>query len=494
MASTVMMLSPHSSLLLLLFASAVRSAPCGAPPSPPYPPVAALPNCSDFPDPWLRADGTRVASAAAWHSAHRRDTLALLENYMYGHAPPQPPVRSTLTGSARVSEYCERASSRCKNVSADHCVLRCLPLATTHTLRNYTLRVGPSAAATWPFDVSVYAPATATAAPAATAATAASAAAAAPAPFVVYNGEGFYSGVEYGDLTAEGAKELLDRGFGLALFDRNQLRADAKTAGGCGAPGCSMGAPDGVQTLYPAFDDWSTISVWAWGAAHVLDFLLGDAVLAPLVDAGKLMSMGHSRGGKTALWHGAQDERVAITFPLMSGTSGNGAIRVRTPATAGQDGNSQSVLNINDEFPYWFSATYHNFSRGEDAATDALGGSGAPWDQHFQRALVAPRAQFGVEGLGNEHENPVGSQATYLAAKEVYDWLGAGERIGSMWHRCGHPMNDNTTRCDGSGEHDWRTVADFAQFIFDGKRPADAGLFNTTAYPIERPYSWKAPH
>jgi hypothetical protein len=36
-----------------------------------------------------------------------------------------------------------------------------------------------------------------------------------------------------------------------------------------------MGDPDGVQTLYPD-NDWSTISVWAWGAAHVIDFLLSD--------------------------------------------------------------------------------------------------------------------------------------------------------------------------------------------------------------------------
>ena len=438
----------------------------------------ALPNCTDFPDPWLRPDGTRVANVPTWGGLHRRDTLALLKNYMYGHAPPQPPVRATLTGSARVDEYCERTSSRCKNVTAEHCALRCLPLAAAHMQLNYTLRVGPSAEVVWPFDVFVYAPA---------------AASSAPAPFVVFNGEGFFSGVEYGDLTAEGAKELLDRGYGLALFDRNQLRKDAKTAGGCGAPGCSMGAPDGVQTLYPDYD-WSTISVWAWGAAHVLDFLLGDEELATLVDAGKVMSMGHSRGGKTALWHGAQDERVAITFPLMSGTGGNGAIRVPTPVTTGQDGNSQSVLDINSGFPYWFSAVYHNFSRGEDAETDALGGNAAPWDQHFQRALIAPRAQFGVEGVGNEHENPVGSQATYLAAKEVYEWLGASEHIGSMWHKCGHPMNDNTTHCDGSQEHDWQALADFADFIFFGKHPANPRLFNTTAYPIERPYSWKAPN
>jgi hypothetical protein len=203
------------------------------------------------------------------------------------------------------------------------------------------------------------------------------------------------------------------------------------------------------------------------------------------------MSMGHSRGGKTALWHGAQDERIAITYPLMSGCSGCGAIRVPTPKTPGQDGNSQSLLDLNRWFPYWFAPTYHNFSNSEEAASDA--GSSAPWDQHFQRMLVAPRAQLGVEGIRNEHENPVGSQATYVAARELYEWLGAGEMIGTFFHPCAHPMNDNSTQCDGSREHDWRTCADFADFVFDGVRPANSSLFNSTPYPIQRPYSWKAP-
>jgi hypothetical protein len=39
---------------------------------------------------------------------------------------------------------------------------------------------------------------------------------------------------------------------------------------------------------------------------------------------------------------------------------------------------------------------------------------------------------------------------------------------GTFFHPCAHPMNDNTSRCDGSHEHDWRTCADFAEFIFDG--------------------------
>jgi hypothetical protein len=361
-----------------LAAIAARHAPlaaCGPPPKPPYPPIANLSSCHSFPDPWLRSDGSRASTPDEWRD-HRSDIISLLENYMYGHAPAQPPVRSTLTDTAEVSEYCERASVMCKNVARDHCKLRCVPLLHTQILRNYTLRVGPSAENLWPFDVFVYTPK----------------GVARRVPFVVYNGEGFFSGVDYGDLTAQGAKVLLDRGFGLALFDRTQLRKDAIT-GGCGVAGCGMGAPDGVQTVYPDHDDWSTISVWAWGAAHVVDFLLSDATLSPLVDPGKLMSMGHSRGGKTALWHGAQDERIAITYPLMSGCSGCGAIRVPTPKTPGQDGNSQSLLDLNRWFPYWFAPTYHNFSNSEEAASDA--GSSAPWDQHFQRMLVAPRGLAG---------------------------------------------------------------------------------------------------
>ena len=178
-------------------------------------------------------------NAAEWKK-HRKDTQALLEHYMYGHAPKRPPVRSTLTATAERTEYCERVNNACTHAGNERnvtgCAMRCLPLQATQTQRNYTLRVGPSKDKTVPFDVFVYVPK--------------GLADGVKLPFVIYNGEGFYSGVEYGDLTAQGAKELLDRGFGLALFNRNMLRKDHKT-GGCATAGCSMGAPDGVQTVYP---------------------------------------------------------------------------------------------------------------------------------------------------------------------------------------------------------------------------------------------------
>jgi hypothetical protein len=195
-------------------AAATASSPaaaCGPPPKAPWPAVADLPACGAFPDPWLRSDNTRVSTPAEWQE-HRSDMVKLLEQYMYGHAPEQPPVRSTLTGSAEVERYCERVRQGCNGSPSERnvtdCAMRCLSLETPQTLRNYTLRVGPSADKTWPFDVFVYTPKGAKG----------------PLPFVIYNGEGFYSGVEYGDLTAQGAKVLLDRGFGLALFNRNELR------------------------------------------------------------------------------------------------------------------------------------------------------------------------------------------------------------------------------------------------------------------------------
>ena len=76
--------------------------------------------------------------------------------------------------------------------------------------------------------------------------------------------------------------------------------------------------------------------------------------------------------------------------------------------------NSQSVSNIVHGFPHWFGSRFGDFGDGNEPH--------APWDQHWQRMLVAPRAQLSLEGVNNTHENPVGSQATYTAARSIYDW------------------------------------------------------------------------
>eukprot|EP00037_Helgoeca_nana_P014224 m.132568 g.132568 ORF g.132568 m.132568 type:complete len:534 (-) comp22459_c0_seq1:165-1766(-) len=428
--------------------------PCQPPPRPPYPQADTLPRCAGFPDPFRTADGHRVASGPEW-TAHRQDMIGLLEHYMMGHSPPRSAasVRGDLVAAANISTVCDRVS--------------CQPVAAT--LRNYTLHVGPpNATQTHPFDLFVYIPAGHKGS----------------APVFVYSAEGFYGGEGFGDLTAVGLSLLLARGYAVASFNRNQLRMDDGPPG-CKSPadpGSCFPSPDGVQRLYPEYD-WGTIATWAWGATRVVDFLLADTLLSTLLDKDQVMTMGHSRGGKTALWHGATDERISATFPLMSGEGGCGAIRVSTPAAAhptkGEDTSpSETIADIVRSFPNWFGENFGDFS------ADPLR---APWDQHWSRMLIAPRAQLGVEGLHNEHENPVGSQASYTATQVIYDWFGVPNRNGVHFHPGAHPMDDQ------AGEHDWVAVADFADWIQRDVEPRNVSEFNTTAYPVDRPFNWTAP-
>ena len=117
-------------------------------------------------------------------------------------------------------------------------------------------------------------------------------------------------------------------------------------------------------------DAWGAITAWAWGMSRAIDYLVSD----PMINSKEIITAGHSRGGKTSLWCGAQDERVAMVISSCSGCSG-------TAITRGKIG--EHVKEITKSFPFWFCGNYAQYADNEDAM---------PFDQHFLLALIAPRA------------------------------------------------------------------------------------------------------
>lgn len=255
----------------------------------------------------------------------------------------------------------------------------------------------------------------------------------------------------WGPVAADIQSEVLTRGYILATFDRTEIVPDAP-------------CPERDSALYAVYPDadFAALAAWAWGYHRCIDVL----TTLPKVNAGQIAVVGHSRGGKASLLAGAMDERIAVTCANNSGCGGAGSFSI-------QGEGCEKRENITRAFPHWFSPNLNDF-RGRD---DQL-----PFDQHAVKALVAPRGLLTTEALGDLWANPSGTYQTYLAAREVYRFLGAEENI-RIWYR------------EGGHNHrlaDWKALLDFTDHHFRGTPLSDA--FGTNPYPeMPEAFDWSAP-
>ncbi len=243
--------------------------------------------------------------------------------------------------------------------------------------------------------------------------------------------------------------EAVKRGYIVAEFDRTELAPDST---------------DRTKGVFPAYPDcdWTVLGGWAWGFQRTVDYLLTQS----FVDPKRIAITGHSRGGKAALLAGALDERVALTAPNGSGCGGAGSYRVLGEKC-------EDLAAITKRFPFWFQPRLQEFIGHVDQL---------PFDQHFLKALVAPRAQLSTEALADLWANPMGTQVTYVAARQVYEYLGASSRIGIHFREGKHEQN----------AEDWRALLDFADLQFFGKRVET--VFDHLAFPdAPRAYTWSVP-
>jgi dienelactone hydrolase len=368
-----------------------------------------------------------VRSKQDW-ARRRAELKELIQTYEYGHLPPVPPA-----GQVRVVEETSYAPPKRSGSNADT-----KPAAPAEEkpdyppgtkVNSYRLTVGPEGekAKQVSYHLMVTVP----------------------------SGNGPFPAIVRGDLCwgpvkPEIAADVAKRGYLLAQFDRTEIVPDKKGERNVGA-----------YLVYPE-QDFSATAAWAWGYHRVIDYLQTRDDVAK----DKIVVTGHSRGGKTALLAGLMDDRIALTVPNNSGCGGAGCYRF-------QADKSEAIENITKSFPYWFQPEFTKFI----GKVDRL-----PIDQHSVKAAIAPRALLSNEALGDLWANPEGTQVTHAAAKVVYDWLGAGDKIAIHYREGKHEQN----------LQDWRTLMDFADQLFFGKQVQTT--FNNLAFPnAPRPWSWTAP-
>jgi dienelactone hydrolase len=255
----------------------------------------------------------------------------------------------------------------------------------------------------------------------------------------------------WGRVPDEITAEIIKRGYILADFNRTELAPDSKTGY----------KSTGLYTAYPDAD-CGAVAAWAWGFQRCVDFLL----TLDYVDKEKITITGHSRGGKAAILAGATDTRVALTAPNGSGCGGAGSFKYQAPK-------SEDIAAITKNFPFWFAPRFTSFVGHIDRL---------PFDQHELKALCAPHAFFETEALGDLWANPEGSRQTYLAAREVYKFLGVPEKIGISYR-------------EGKHEHtaeDWNAMLDFADQVYFGKKASRS--FDPNPFPnTPKTFEWTAP-
>jgi hypothetical protein len=252
---------------------------------------------------------------------------------------------------------------------------------------------------------------------------------------VVLTGDGCWPYV-----TDEVRDRILAGGNVLAVFNRVEIAPDAG----------SSDRSTGLYRVYPE-GHYGSLAAWAWGYHRCVDVLCR----MDFVDAGRIAIAGHSRGGKTALLAGATDERIALTAANNSGCAGVGCFRVRGP-------DCERISDCIKNFAYWYGPRFQDYANREDDL---------PFDQHMLLALIAPRAVFCAEGLADVWSNPRGAWETLQAARKVYGFLGAEQKIGS-WDRDGGHRH---------GAEEWAAFLDFMDWQFRGRTPQH--VFNENPYP-----------
>jgi hypothetical protein len=196
------------------------------------------------------------------------------------------------------------------------------------------------------------------------------------------------------------AEEAIARGYAIAAFYNGDVDPDEYD-------GFKNGIHGVLDRGERNDESWGTIAAWAWGAQRCLDYLLTEKRIA----GDKIALVGHSRGGKTALWAGATDIRFGMIVANESGCGGAALARRRF---------GETVERINTAFPHWFCLNYRKYNNNEH---------NMPADMQMLLALIAPRPLYVDCADEDLWGDPRGSYLALYHALPAWKLFGKAESL-----------------------------------------------------------------
>ena len=313
-----------------------------------------------LPDPLVMSDGTAVKDADTWMNKRRAEILKLYQENIYGRIPDGTPKVVFGVGSADTAA-----------------------LNGTALVRHLAGHIGRADGGT--MNLLLVLPAKATG----------------PVPVIfslLFTAPPDPSAAPGRGPAGDPVADVLAHGYAYAALQYTNIQPDAINTFNQGVIGQTLAPGQSV----PAADEWGTISAWAWGISRVVDYLETEKA----VDAKRVAIVGHSRLGKTVLWAGAQDSRIALIFSSCGGELGS--------ALARRDW-GETVDDMAQSFPYQFAGNLQKY---------AGHWNDMPVDAHMLIALCAPRPVFITGGTADQWSDPKGEYLAEVAAGPVYKLLG----------------------------------------------------------------------
>lgn len=238
---------------------------------------------------------------------------------------------------------------------------------------------------------------------------------------------------------------VIPEGYAMASFHVGDVADDDK----------ETWTEDILKKLYPEQldqpDGMKALGAWGWGAMRIMDYFERDVD----INEDQVVLLGHSRGGKSALWTAAVDERFAIVVSNESGCGGAALYKREF---------SETIKLLNDVRPHWFCDNLEQYNNRE---------ADLPVDQHMLIAAMAPRPVYVGSAEEDLGADPKGEFLALKHGSEVYEKIyHLPVNVPDEMPPVNEPIIESYTGYHiRSGEHDldiydWQQYIKFADYHF----------------------------